>query len=290
VSGRAPDEAPRYGEAETLSPRVRRVLQRNPGDFTGAGTNTYLIGPLAERDLVVLDPGQESDEHLAAILRAVGGAQVRAVVVTHAHADHWPLAPPLAARAGAPVLAHAPSGGFAPDRTLADGDVVELGDASLRAVHTPGHAPDHLCLLLASERALFSGDHVMGWSTSVIAPPAGDLRQFLGALDRLLELDAEVDLAVMYPGHGPPVTRPRARLLELRAHRQRRTQQALDALRQGPGTPAELVRRVYTDVDPRLHGAARMSLLAHLLALVDEGLVERSEGDDAATAVYALRS
>lgn len=281
-------ESPRYAEVELLSPRVRRVVQRNPGLFTGPGTNTYLIAPEDGTGVIVLDPGQESEEHLTALLGAVGGTPVRAVVVSHAHPDHWPLAPPLAQRVGAPLLAFFASEGMRPDRTVADGDVLELDDASLRAVHTPGHAPDHLCFLLERERALFSGDHVMGWSTSVIAPPHGDLRQFLGALDRLLELDDAVDLAVLYPGHGPPVARPRARILELREHRLRRTEQALQALRASPGTPAELVARIYTDVDPKLHGAARSSLLAHLLALVAEGTVTRGEGD-AELATYRLR-
>jgi glyoxylase-like metal-dependent hydrolase (beta-lactamase superfamily II) len=281
-------EGPRYAEVERLSPRVRRVVQRNPGLFTGPGTNTYLIGPPDGSEVVVLDPGEVSEDHLAALLGAIGATPVRAVVVSHAHPDHWPLAPRLAARLDAPVLAFAASGDFRPDRTIADDELLGSGADSLRAVHTPGHAPDHLCFLLESERALFSGDHVMGWSTSVIAPPHGNLRHFLHALDRLLELDEAAGLAVLYPGHGPAVTQPRARITELRDHRLRRTEQALHALRERPGTPADLVARIYTDVDPKLHGAARMSLLAHLLTLVDEGLVARSAGEPE-TATYTLR-
>jgi glyoxylase-like metal-dependent hydrolase (beta-lactamase superfamily II) len=281
---------PRYGAVERLSPRVRRVVQRNPGLYTGPGTNTYLIGPLDQGEVVVLDPGEQGEEHLAALVAAVDRAPVRAIVVSHAHRDHWPLAASLAERLGSPpVLGFEARGGFRPDRTLRDGDRLELGDASLRALHTPGHAGDHLCFLLESERALFSGDHVMGWSTSVIAPPDGSLRQFLAALDRLLELDEDADLVVLYPGHGPPVASPRARMVELREHRLRRTQQALEALRERAGSPADLVARIYTDVDPKLHGAARLSLLAHLLALEEEGLVAR-RGADPATAIYELRS
>ncbi|HUP21926.1 MAG TPA: MBL fold metallo-hydrolase [Thermoanaerobaculia bacterium] len=283
------DAAPRYGEVERLSPRVRRVVQRNPGLFTGPGTNTYLIGPEDRSAVAVLDPGQEDDEHLAALCDAIGDTPVRAVLVSHAHPDHWPLAPTLAERFGAPVLAYAATGEFRPHRALADGEVIDLGDVALRAVHTPGHARDHLCFLMERERALFSGDHVMGWSTSVIAPPDGDLRQFLSALERLLELDQSAQLAVLYPGHGPTVAQPRQRMTELRDHRLRRTEQALAALRERPGTPAELVERIYTDVDPKLHGAARMSLLAHLLALVEEGRAA-PRGADPATATYELRS
>jgi glyoxylase-like metal-dependent hydrolase (beta-lactamase superfamily II) len=209
------------------------------------------------------------------------------VVVSHAHEDHWPLAATVGARFDAPVLGFAARGGFRPDRTLGDGAVLDLADATLRALHTPGHSSDHLCFLLERDRALFSGDHVMGWSTSVIAPPDGNLRQFLEALERLLELDATLDLAVLYPGHGPPVREPRARMTELRDHRLKRTEQALAALREHPGTPADLVVRIYTDVDPKLHGAARMSLLAHLDALVEEGLVTRN-GVDPRTATYRI--
>jgi glyoxylase-like metal-dependent hydrolase (beta-lactamase superfamily II) len=266
---------------------VRRVVQRNPGLFTGAGTNTYLIGPHDGSEVVVLDPGELGDEHLQAIAGAVGSAPVRAVIVSHAHRDHWPLAASVAARFGAPVLGFEARGGFRPDRTFADGDELRIGDDTLRAHHTPGHAGDHLCFLLEHERALFSGDHVMGWSTSVIAPPDGSLRQFLSSLDRLLALDARQSLAVLYPGHGPPVRAPRARMIELREHRLRRTEQAVAALRERPGTPDELVARIYTDVDPKLHGAARMSLLAHLAALEEEGLAER-EGADPGTATYRL--
>ncbi|HVS14714.1 MAG TPA: MBL fold metallo-hydrolase [Thermoanaerobaculia bacterium] len=268
------------GACQRLTAEVRRLTQDNPGPFTGPGTNSYLIGrPGAPQ--IVLDPGEDrEDGHLERLLGAIADDPVAAVLVSHAHPDHWPLAPRLAARCDAPVLAHQVRGGLAPDRRVDEGDELTAGDLRLRVLHTPGHASDHLCFLLEERRALFSADHVMGWSTTVIAPPDGDLRAYLATLDRLLELD--VDL--YFPGHGDVLPEPHRRVAELRAHRQRRTAQLVDALRAGAGTPAELVARVYTDVDPRLHPAARMSLLAHLEALAADGLAAATgeAGDDPA--------
>jgi glyoxylase-like metal-dependent hydrolase (beta-lactamase superfamily II) len=267
------------GACQRLTAEVRRLTQDNPGPFTGLGTNTYLIGRPGEAQLV-LDPGEERDDgHLERLVAAIGDDPVAAVLVSHAHPDHWPLAPRLAARCAAPVVAHRAREGLTPDRLVGEGDRIAAGELRLRVLHTPGHASDHLCFLLEERRALFSADHVMGWSTTVIAPPDGDLRAYLATLDRLLGMDVDV----FFPGHGDALLEPRRRVAELREHRHRRTAQLVEALRAGPGTPAELVERIYTDVDPRLHPAARMSLLAHLEALAAEGLaapaVDTAAGD-----------
>jgi glyoxylase-like metal-dependent hydrolase (beta-lactamase superfamily II) len=251
------------GEIVQLAPRVRRVTQDNPSIFTGVGTNTHLVG---DRRLFILDPGPSSDEHFERVVEAVGDAAVEAIIPTHHHPDHWPLAPRLAARFGAPTLGFAPQGDYRPERTVADGEVLEAGSVRLQAIHTPGHAPDHLCYLLLGEEALFSGDHVMGWSTSVIAPPGGNLNDFLASLDKL----EAVRFRSMYPAHGLPIADGYARIRELRAHRQERTRQAIDALAAGLERIPEMVARIYADVDPRLHGAAGWSLLAHLEALVEQ--------------------
>ena len=266
-----------------LSSRVERITQNNPGVYTGAGTNTHLIGVSA---VFVLDPGQGADEHhLEAITRAIGDRSVQGIVVTHAHPDHWSLAPQVAGRHQAPVLGFAARGDFSPDRTLGDLERLEGPDTTLIGLHTPGHASDHLCFLLQEERAVFSGDQVMGWSTSVIAPPDGNLKQFMASLERLLELDVEV----LYPAHGPVIRCPHERIRELHTHRQERTRQVLATLADRADTAAGLAARIYTDVDPELLPAARSSVLAHLEALIDDRRVVR-QGSEPLEANYRLRT
>lgn len=269
------------GEAIRLGPLVVRVTQDNPGMYTGPGTNTHLIG---DRELIVLDPGEDRDPHFTALERAIDDRPVRAIIPSHAHPDHWPLAHRLAQRFEAPVLAFGARGEFTPDRTVSDGERIEIEGRVLTVLHTPGHASDHICLFSRADRTLFTGDLVMGWSTSIIAPPDGNLRQYQASLERLLELD----LHILYPAHGAAILSPHQRIRELHAHRRERTRQALDALAQGPDTPAGLVAMIYADVDPKLHGAARMSLLAHLEALIEDGRVE-CLGDDPLSAEYRLR-
>jgi glyoxylase-like metal-dependent hydrolase (beta-lactamase superfamily II) len=270
------------GRLARLSPLVCRLTQDNPGPFTGPGTNTHLVGAA---DVVILDPGEDRDDgHLERIVAAVAGARVLAVVPSHGHDDHWTLAPRLARRLGAPLLAGGPHPGFRADGVLADGDVLGAGDARLEVLHTPGHTPDHLCFLLPAEGALFPGDHVMGWSTSVIAPPEGHLPSYQRSLERLLALPG---LRVLYPAHGPAVTAPYERMRELHRHREARTRQALAALAAGPDRLLPLVRRIYADVDPAMHPAAAQSLLAHLLALEEEGRAAR-DGADPAGATWRL--
>ncbi|HVR30254.1 MAG TPA: MBL fold metallo-hydrolase [Thermoanaerobaculia bacterium] len=270
------------GELVRLSPHVRRITQDNPSLFTGVGTNTHLVG---ERRVFLLDPGPSSDRHFDRIVEAVGDATVEAVIPTHHHPDHWPLAPRLAEHFGAPTLGYTAWGDYRPERTVRDGEVLDSSEVRLQAVHTPGHAPDHLCYLLADEEALFSGDHVMGWSTSVIAPPGGNLGDFLASLEKL----AALRLRVMYPAHGLPISDPYARIEELRSHRELRTRQAIEALEAGLERIPDLVARIYADVDPRLHAAAGASLLAHLHALVEQGRVRvAAESADPLAVRYEL--
>jgi glyoxylase-like metal-dependent hydrolase (beta-lactamase superfamily II) len=255
---------PAPGKTERLSPLVRRLTQDNPSVFTGAGTNTHLVG---RTEVFILDPGADDEAHFERIVEAVGDARVLGVIPTHHHGDHWPLAPRLAAHFGAPTMGFGPEGDYAPERRLADGQILHATELTLEAIHTPGHAPDHLCYLLREEQTLFSGDHVMGWSTSVIAPPGGNLNQFMASLERLRRYHYER----MLPAHGLPIEEPYERIDELWQHRHERTRQAVEALEGGLTTIPEMVAEIYADVDPRLHVPAGWSLLAHLLALVEEG-------------------
>lgn len=264
-----------------LSAKVQRITQNNPSLFTGPGTNTHLVG---SNPLILLDPGENDDRHFEILERAIGERDLLAVVPSHSHRDHWPLARRLAERFGAPVLGFAETPEHRPDRLLGDSEILHGEGVELQTIHTPGHASDHLCFAFPEERALFSGDHVMGWSTSIIAPPDGNLNQYMASLGRLLELE---DIDIFYPAHGPAVLEPKQRMTEIRDHRRERTRQALHALEQSPGIPADLVKRIYVDVDEKLHAAARFSLIAHLEALIEEGTVDR-DGDDPMTARYRL--
>lgn len=259
-------DMPVPGELSQLSPRVRRITQDNPSVFTGAGTNTHLVGT---RNLFILDPGPDDDAHFERIVEAVGDAGVAAVIPTHHHDDHWPLAPRLAEHFGAPTLGFAVEGNYTPDRLVRDGEELATADVSLTAIHTPGHAPDHLCYLMREEPTLFSGDHVMGWSTSVIAPPKGNLNDFMASLRRLRDVAHER----MIPAHGLPISTPYDRIEEIYAHREQRTAQALAAMGAGLDKIPEMVVSIYADIDQKLHRPAAWSLLAHLQALVEDGRV-----------------
>ena len=262
-----------YGELVQLSPLVRRVTQNNPGLFAGPGTNTHLVGTT---EVVILDPGEDrADGHFERLLAAVGPARVIAVIPSHGHPDHWPLAPRLAKAFGAPIRFFGDHPGFVTDQPLGDGERILVGGGPLTAIHTPGHTPDHLCFVLTDERALFPGDMAMEWSTSIIAPPEGDLAQYLRSLERLLTIP---DLVIGYPAHGPALAAPYDRIRQLIAHRRARTRQLLTALSEGPRQLGALVTTIYADTDPALHPAAAQSLLAHLLAVESEGVVERVPG------------
>ncbi len=260
------------GTPVRLSDRVLRVTQDNPGMFTGPGTNTWVIGG-DDGPVFVLDPGEEDDAHFEAVLAAVGDREVAAVLISHTHRDHWPLAPRLAEHAGCQILAFSEQPPFTAGRRLEDNERLSADGATLVALHTPGHASDHLCFLLEEERAVFTADLVMGWSTSIIAPPDGNLNQYMASLERLLELGQDGGIDILHPGHGESIKRPLDRIREIRSHRQQRTDQALEAIAAGVATIPEMVERIYADIDPKLHGPAAFSLRAHLDALVEEGKV-----------------
>ncbi|MCU0280968.1 MAG: MBL fold metallo-hydrolase [Acidimicrobiia bacterium] len=268
-----------YGEAEQVSPLVRRVVTRNPGLFTFHGTNTYLVG---RGRVVVIDPGPLLKEHQAALRRALGGETVSHILVTHRHLDHCEGAAALAQETGAVLAAAGPGAAtpalpghhqeegvdpaFAPGLILRSGDRVEGPDWRLEVRATPGHTSDHLCFALPQDGILFTGDHVMGWSTSVVIPPDGDMRAYVASL-RLLQ--ARDDRAYL-PGHGPAILTPRPFVTALVAHRAEREREILRAIGAGRHHIPGIVQVVYADVDPRLHPAAGLSVLAHLRALVAE--------------------
>ncbi|MDQ3146163.1 MAG: MBL fold metallo-hydrolase [Actinomycetota bacterium] len=257
-----PDLTP--GVAQALSPLVRRIVAGNPGIMTGPGTNTYLVGI---DEVAVIDPGPVDDEHLEAIL-GCGGDRIRWVLCTHTHSDHSPGAARLQERTGAEVLGFDSRDGLSVDRTLADGDRVEGTEFRLTALHTPGHASNHLCYLLEQEALLFSGDHIMEGSTVVIAPPDGDMAAYLGQLERLLTMR----IRAIAPGHGELITDPKAKVAEYLAHRRQREDAIVAALAElAPATVADLVASVYVDVDEVRHPIAAKSVLAHLEKLRSEG-------------------
>jgi glyoxylase-like metal-dependent hydrolase (beta-lactamase superfamily II) len=275
------------GVAVDLAKGLCRLVAPNPGLMTGPGTNTYLLG---EGDLVVVDPGPDDEAHLEAI-EAVASARsgrIRYVAVTHTHPDHAPGAASLAAATGAVVLGFGERPGFVPEGVVADGDVVAAGGSRLRAIHTPGHASDHLCYLEERTNILLSGDHIMGGSTVVIAPPDGDMAQYMDSLQRLLAIDPPI--AAIAPGHGPLMTDPPGVINGYIAHRMARETAILDALqRRREATVAELVADVYTDVPAALHPIAAHSVWAHLRKLTDESLVATADRDDLAGVWRAAR-
>lgn len=252
------------GEAEEILPGVMRVLAPNPGPMTGPGTNTYVVGDSS--GVVVVDPGPDDTAHSAAIKAAVGTRSVSAVAVTHHHGDHWLLAPRLASSFGAPFVAHGHPSMDAPDVVAGGAAVLRAGSRTLRAVHTPGHASDHLCWLL-DDGSLLTGDHVMAGSTVVIAPPDGDMALYLGSLEATRKLRP----ARILPGHGPVIEDPEAVIDWYISHRHAREAAVLAALEAGSATVDAIVAVVYTDVDTYLHPVARYSVLAHLLKLETEG-------------------
>ncbi|MDP9342687.1 MAG: MBL fold metallo-hydrolase [Actinomycetota bacterium] len=248
-----------------------RVLANNPGPFTLEGTNTWIVG---ERPSLVIDPGPDDETHLWAVAREAG--DVAAILVTHAHPDHAPGADALSRRVSAPVMAFRPGPG---QERLRDDQVVEADGVRLRAVHTPGHTVDHVVLWAVAQRALFTGDAVLGRGTSVVDPPEGDLAAYLRSLRRMQALAPRV----LYPGHGPTVFDAAAKLNEYVDHRAMRERQVVEALRAGPRTPREIVPGIYQDYPPEMFPVAERQVLAHLLKLEREGSAERTgTGDGAA--------
>jgi glyoxylase-like metal-dependent hydrolase (beta-lactamase superfamily II) len=278
------EEAP-TGLVERLAPGIRRVLAGNPSPFTYTGTQTYLVG---EGEVGVIDPGPDLPQHLEAIIAATQGERIAAILCTHTHRDHSPASRPLAAATGAPIVGCAPLAldddgpradaafdfDYAPDRVLAHGQAVEGPGWRLEAVATPGHTSNHLCFAVAGTGALFTGDHVMGWSTTIVSPPDGDMAAYMASLDLLLKREDKV----YYPAHGPAIVKPHSHVRGLIAHRRMREQQILRRLGEGEGRIPVMVEAMYQGTDPRLFPAAGRSVLAHLVDLEARGLV-RSEGE-----------
>jgi len=272
-------EAP-YARLEELEPGIARVLAPNPSAFTYYGTQSYLIG---EDEVAVIDPGPDLPEHLDALEQAIAGRPIVAIMCTHTHRDHSPAARPLAARTGAPIIGCAPlaletvgpradasfDGDYAPDRALEDGEALQVDGHAVTAVATSGHTSNHLCF--AYRGALFSGDHVMGWSTTVVVPPDGDMAAYMASLDKLRQRDDRV----YYPAHGPAVKNPQQYVRHLVGHRMQREKQILGLVGEGPRPIPDIVANAYPGLDPRLTVAAGGSVLAHLVDLERRGLVER---------------
>ncbi|MGH6705220.1 MAG: MBL fold metallo-hydrolase [Sphingomicrobium sp.] len=274
-----------YAYAEQLEPGVARLLARNPSPFTYFGTQTYLVG---EEELVVIDPGPDLPEHVDAILAALDGRNLAAIACTHTHRDHSPASRPLKAATGAPIIGCAPlvlesigpradasfDKQYAPDQILADGEAIEFdGGKRLIAVATPGHTSNHLCLVYGD--ALFTGDHVMGWSTTVVVPPDGDMAAYMQSLDKLRQRKDRI----YYPAHGPAVTKPNQLVRGMIGHRLQRERQILKLLEQQSRDIPDIVASAYPGLDQRLVPAAGGSVLAHLVDLERRGLVEVGEGE-----------
>ncbi|EBA17614.1 metallo-beta-lactamase family protein [Roseobacter sp. SK209-2-6] len=284
------DFNPLPGVVEELEPGLRRILAPNPSPMTYRGTNTYLVGT---QKLAIIDPGPEDPRHMQAILDAVApGQEVSHIIVTHSHLDHSPLARPLSQQCNAPVYAFGPSdagrsrvmqelieqgmqgGGegidtsFAPDILLKDGEILEQHDWQLEVIHTPGHLGNHIALALGD--ACFTADHIMGWASSLVSPPDGDLTDFMASCEKLKTRNWRV----FYPGHGAPVDQPAARLDWLIAHRKGREAEILAELEKGPATTAQLARDIYTETPEALLPAAERNVFAHLLDLSNRALVK----------------
>ncbi len=273
---------PASGSLAQVSPRIRRLVADNASPFTFTGTCTYLIG---EDELAIIDPGPLNERHAAALLAAIGAARVGHIFVTHTHRDHSPAAAQLRRATGAPILGAAryirPPGAlqgldaahdldYAPDRVLSDGEIISGRGYAIECVATPGHAANHLAFALREERALFSGDHVMAWSTTIVAPPDGSMRDYMASLEKL-RLRAET---LYWPGHGGPVEDPQRYVRHLANHRRQREAGILARLAAGDATVREIVAKIYDGLDPALTGAAGLSTLAHLQDLVERGRVE----------------
>jgi len=267
-----------YDRLEELEPGIARVLAHNPSAFTYTGTQTYLVG---RDEVAVIDPGPDDPEHVDAIIEAVSDRRLVAILCTHTHRDHSPAAAPLARRTGAPVIGCAPlaletvgpradaafDGDYSPDRILSDGEGIDVDGKPLVAVATPGHTSNHLCFAYGD--AFFTGDHVMGWSTTVVVPPDGDMAAYMASLDKLRQRADRI----YYPAHGPPVTKPQQYVRSLIGHRMQREKQVLRLVEERPRTIPDIVANAYPGLDPRLIAAAGGSVSAHLLDLERRGFV-----------------
>jgi glyoxylase-like metal-dependent hydrolase (beta-lactamase superfamily II) len=285
-----------YGKLEPVAPGVRRIVAKNPGPFTFRGTGTYVVG---EGEVAVIDPGPDLAEHVAALLQSLAGERITHILVTHTHSDHSPAAAAVKAATGAPTYGFGPHAGgkrgeagseaggdwdFVPDIVVHDGDAIDGSNWRFEAVHTPGHTSNHLCFALPDAGILFSGDQVMGWSTSVIAPPDGEMAAYMASLDKLLTRRDRT----YWPTHGPAIAEPDRHVRAFIAHRREREAGIIDCLKQGCETIPQIVERLYAGIGPALHAAAGRSVLAHLLDLSQRDIVA-SDGPAGLAAHYRLR-
>jgi glyoxylase-like metal-dependent hydrolase (beta-lactamase superfamily II) len=272
-------------QIEQVSPLLRRLLAPNPSPFSHSGTQTYVVG---SGEVAVIDPGPDSAEHVEGLLKALRGETIAAIVCTHTHRDHSPAAAAVREATGASIIGCGPLAieddgprsddsfdfGYAPDQVMVEGDRVTGPGWTLEAVATPGHTSNHLCFALPEEKAFFSGDHVMGWSTTVVSPPDGDMADYMKSLAKLIDRDD----ATYYPTHGPPVEKPQRLVRNLLAHRRQRENQIMRHVEAGEGTIPQMVGQMYKSIDPRLHGAAGRSVLAHLIDLEARGKIVKDAG------------
>lgn len=291
---------PAYGTAVKVAENVQRLTVNNPSAFTFHGTNSYIVG---DRSVAVIDPGPEDEAHFQALMRALDGREVTHIFVSHTHRDHSPLAKRLKAATGAITVAEGPhraarplhegernpfaesaDSDFVPDLALGDNESVTGDGWRLTALHTPGHTANHAAFALDRDGIVFSADHVMAWATTIVAPPDGAMSDYMASLDRLLERDDRLFL----PGHGGPVNDPAAFMRGLRTHRRMREKAVLTRIKAGDRTIAEMVKVIYRSTDPRLHGAAALSVLAHIEDLIEKGLVE-TDGPPSLTGIYLPR-
>ncbi|QND15231.1 MBL fold metallo-hydrolase [Rhizobium leguminosarum bv. trifolii] len=290
---------PAYGQAVPVVAGVERVTVNNPGPFTFFGTNSYIVG---SSSVAVIDPGPEDEAHFQALMAALAGRAVTHIFVSHTHRDHSPLARRLQAATGAVTVGQGPHRparplrdgeinpfaessdlSFVPDITFGDGETLSGDGWSLTAVLTPGHTANHAAFALAGRDILFSGDHVMAWSTSIVAPPDGSMADYMASLERLMERQDRL----LLPGHGGPVTEPAGFLRALKAHRLKREQAVLARVRAGDTEIAEMVKVIYRDTDPKLHGAAALSVIAHIENLMERGEIA-ADGPPSLAATYRL--
>ncbi|MBY3213484.1 MBL fold metallo-hydrolase [Rhizobium laguerreae] len=288
---------PAYGRAVPVAPGVERITAENPGPFTFFGTNSYIVG---SSSVAVIDPGPEDEAHFQSLMAALAGRAVTHIVVSHTHRDHSPLSRRLQAATGAVTVGQGPHRparplrageinpfsessdlSFVPDIALSDGQTLSGDGWALTAVLTPGHTANHAAFALQGRDILFSGDHVMAWSTSIVAPPDGSMADYMTSLDRLIERDDRL----LLPGHGGPVTEPATFLQALKAHRLKREQAVLARIRAGDRGIAEMVKVIYRDTDPKLHGAAALSVLAHIEDLLERGEIA-ADGPPSLAASY----
>jgi glyoxylase-like metal-dependent hydrolase (beta-lactamase superfamily II) len=289
-----------YGVAEEIAPGVRRIVANNPGPYTFLGTNTYLVG---SGNVAVIDPGPVDAAHLAAIAEATRGERIAHILVTHSHRDHCDGALPLQKRLGGEIVAFGPTGttrgagtpglgdafvdsAFTPDLPVAGGDTVKGRGYALDVLHMPGHAPDHLCFALVGKRTVFTGDHVMGWNTTVIAPPEGNMADFIASLEKLMQRHDKLFL----PGHGGRIETPRRVVRAYITHRQWREQNILACIDDDICTIPRIAAKLYGALDADLKAAAALSVLAHLEHLIARNLVRAEGATDKLSAFYVRAS